>query len=366
MNVSRNIFSKLRFLSRERSFNNNSINKYFDISTSQLCEKFYMSPAIMTKFKVLIVNDTLPTVAVDILKPVCDVIICGEEKSAVLENIAGVDALLFASYDIRIDKNLLEKAGPNLKAVATMSAGYDNIDVEELKRRGIKFGNTPGVVGSAVAEQAIMLALAASRRLNEARSAIESSEWSYKFDARWLMGMEISGSVVGIVGLGSIGQNIVRKLGGFDVKQFLYTGRKPKPEGEKLKAQFVSLDQLTQESDFIFSCLPLTEHTRNIFDYDRFSKMKKTAVFVNVGRGGSVNQPDLVKALRENSILAAGLDVMTPEPLDPNDDLLKLQNCVLAPHLGTSTWKTTEKMAELAANNILKALKGEPMLTPVV
>ncbi|XP_044759199.1 glyoxylate reductase/hydroxypyruvate reductase-like [Coccinella septempunctata] len=320
----------------------------------------------MDKFKVLIVNDTVPQGAFDILKTHCDVVICKDERSAILKNIGGIDALVWVSYDTMVDKNLLDAAGPNLKAVATMSAGYDNIDVQELKVRGIKFGNTPGIVGSAVAEQAIMLALAAGRRLNEARIAIESSEWCNALDATWMSGMEISGSVVGIVGLGSIGQAIVKKLQGFEVKKFLYTGRKPKSEGEQLKCEFVSLKHLVQESDFIFSCLPLTKETTNIFDYELFSKMKKNAVFVNVGRGGSVNQGDLVRALRENLIFAAGLDVMTPEPLDPNDELLKLPNCVLSPHLGTSTWKTTNDMAKLTANNILRALKGEPMLTPVV
>ncbi|KAK9883400.1 hypothetical protein WA026_001572 [Henosepilachna vigintioctopunctata] len=320
----------------------------------------------MEKFKVLIGNDTIPPSAAEILKTECDVIICEEDRQAILKNIPNVDAFFWSSGDIQLDKEMLERAGPNLKAIATMSAGYDNIDIEEIRKRGIKFGNTPGVVGKAVADQAVMLALAASRRLVEGRRAIESGEWTNKFNAQWLVGIEISGSTVGIVGLGSIGQAIVKRLSGFEVGKYLYYGRKERQEGKVLGAEYVSFDTLVENSDFIFVCIPLNKETRELFKYEVFSKMKRSCIFVNVGRGGLVNQTDLIRALEENLIFAAGLDVMTPEPLSPDDKLLKLPNCVLAPHLGTATWKTSNKMAELTAKNLLLALKGEHMLTPVI
>ncbi|KAK9883395.1 hypothetical protein WA026_001569 [Henosepilachna vigintioctopunctata] len=256
--------------------------------------------------------------------------------------------------------------GPKLRVVVTMTAGYDNIDVEEIKKRGIKFGNTPGVLNDGVADAAILLILAASRRYIEGRKAIEQSLWKFELNAQWLLAQDINGSTVGIVGLGGIGLAIAKRLKGFNVAKFVYTGHREKPEGKAFGAEFVSFDELLKISDFVIASVPLTKETDQMFNAEAFAKMKKTAIFVNISRGGVVNQPDLIAALKQNKIFAAGLDVMTPEPLPSDHELLKLPNCVVTPHIGCATEKTRNKMAELAANNILKALKGEPMLTPVV
>ncbi|XP_044759200.1 glyoxylate reductase/hydroxypyruvate reductase-like [Coccinella septempunctata] len=319
----------------------------------------------MTKFKVLIANSSVPQIAHDLLKADCDVRVCEAEREPILQNISGMDAMFWSSH-IKLDKEMLDKAGPQLKVIGTMSAGYDNIDVDEIRKRGIKFGNTPGVLNDAVANVAVLLALMTSRRYLEGIEAIEKSEWSHKNGPQWLLGQDISGSTVGIVGLGGIGQTIVQRLKCFNVEKFLYTGHKEKPEGHILSAHFVNMDTLLRESDFVIACVPLTKETDKMFNAEVFSKMKKNAIFINVSRGAIVNQPDLVDALRTNRIYAAGLDVMTPEPLPSDHELLKLKNCVITPHIGSATVKTRNNMAELAAKNILKALKGEPMIAPVV
>lgn len=319
----------------------------------------------MSKFKVLVANSSVPQIAHDLLKAECDVRVCEAEREPILQNIRGVDALFWSSHH-KLDKEMLDKAGPQLKVIGTMSAGYDNIDVEEIRKRGIKFGNTPGVLNDAVADMTVLLALMTSRRYLEGRESIEKSTWSEKNGPQWLLGRDLSGSTVGIVGLGNIGQTILLRLKCFNVEKFLYTGHKEKPEGKCLSAHFVPMDTLLQESDFVIASVPLTKSTEGMFNAEAFSKMKKTAIFINVSRGGIVNQPDLVEALKKNQIYAAGIDVMTPEPLPPDHELLKLKNCVVTPHMGSATINTRNSMAELAAKNILKALKGEPMIAPVV
>ncbi|KAF5277139.1 hypothetical protein FQR65_LT03845 [Abscondita terminalis] len=247
--------------------------------------------------------------------------------------------------------------------VGAMSAGLDNIEVEELKKRNIKLSNTPGVLNAAVADMAVLLTLAASRRLHEGRRHIENNTW--EISLLWMLGQDLGGSTVGIVGFGEIGQAIARRLRSFDVKDFIYCGHREKKEAKEFDAKFVTFETLLQLSDFVIIACPLTPETKNMFNEDAFKKMKKTAVIINVGRGGIVDQEALVKALKENTIFAAGLDVMTPEPLPSDHELLTLPNCVIAPHLGSATMKTRSKMAELAADNIIRGLHGKELLTPV-
>ncbi|KAJ8977852.1 hypothetical protein NQ317_011304 [Molorchus minor] len=332
------------------------------------------------KPKVLITNSYVPNIAADLLKECvtnciislhlfiifsCETItIQNETKEEILSHIRGVSALLWATH-IGLDNELLDAAGPQLKMLGLMSAGYNHIDVAEIKKRGIKISNTPKVLNAAVADTAVLLALAASRRLREGRVLIESGRWN---PSDWLLGQDIAGSTVGIIGLGGIGSAIARRLLAFEVKQILYTGHREKPEGKELDAKFVPLnesDSLIKESDFIFVSVPLTNETEGMCNDEFFSKMKKTAVFVNTSRGQVVDQKALVKALKGGQIFAAGLDVMTPEPLPVNDELLTLPNVVLLPHWGSATVKTREAMAKLTAENIIKGLKGEPLITPI-
>ncbi|CAH1956517.1 unnamed protein product [Acanthoscelides obtectus] len=315
--------------------------------------------------KVLVIDPSTPKHGIRLLQQKgCDVIQlekkCEEE---VLKHIAGVDALLWAP-PIILNKKMLDAAGPNMKTVATLSVGYNHIDIDELKKRGVKLANTSGTT-AAVVDIAILLALSAARRLHDGRLKIERGEWD-PHNLQFLFGQDLGNSTVGIIGFGGIGQGVARRLKGFEVRQILYAGPKEKKEGKDLGAKFVPLDILLKESDFVIVCVPLTKETQSMCNKEFFSKMKKTAVFVNVGRGAVVDQPALITALKKGDIFAAGLDVVTPEPLPADHELLQLPNVVITPHLGSSTINTRKEISELAAKNILQGLAGEDMITRIV
>lgn len=280
-------------------------------------------------------------------------------RGELLNNIKDKDALFCVLTD-KIDKEILDKAGPNLKVISTMSVGVDHIDVEEVKTRNIKIGYTPNILTDATAELTIGLLLTTSRRLLEANQEVYNGGWK-AWAPVWMCGPGLNNSTVGIVGFGRIGQAVAARLKPFNVKQILYTGRSDKPEAKALGAERVSFDELLQQSDFVIATCALTSETKHIFNDSAFKKMKPNSIFINTSRGGVVDQNALVDALKNNTILAAGLDVMTPEPLSLNDPLLKLKNCVLLPHIGSASIETRQNMAILTANNILAALNGQDM-----
>ncbi|KAL4714882.1 hypothetical protein ACJJTC_012554 [Scirpophaga incertulas] len=286
-----------------------------------------------------------------------------ENKEELLNLIPGCSALVWISHH-PITKELLDKAGPNLKMIAAASAGYNHCNVEELKARGIKLSNTPNVLSSAVADIAVALMLAASRRFTENLGQVRSGLWRIGF--QYELGQEIRGSTVGIIGLGGIGQTVVKRLVGFEVEKFIYTGRKEKPEGKALGAEFVSLDNLLAQSDFVVLAVPLTTETKLMINSTTLGKMKQNAILINVGRGDLVDQDALYDALKSRRIYAAGLDVTTPEPLPKDHKLLTLPNIFILPHIGSATERTRSDMAVLAANNVVNALQGKPLITPVL
>ncbi|XP_018319071.1 glyoxylate reductase/hydroxypyruvate reductase [Agrilus planipennis] len=315
--------------------------------------------------KVLVTNNDIPEAGLDLLKGKFELIINNQSnptRQEIIDKIAGVDALFWCTHQ-RLDEEILDAAGSQLKVVATMSAGLNHIDIDALKRRNIPLAHTPTVLNKAVANVAVLLALAASRRLRESRIHIEEGLWS-GFGVQYLLGTDIENSTVGIVGLGGIGQTIAKRLKAFEVARILYSGHRENPEGKQLGAEFVPLDTLLRESDFVIVSAPLTDETKNMFNDTTFAKMKPTAVFVNIARGPIVDQDALIRALKNGTIFAAGLDVMVPEPLPTNNELLKLPNCVLMPHLGSATYKTRTAMAELTAKNIILGYENKPLLTP--
>ncbi|KAL8202882.1 UNVERIFIED_CONTAM: hypothetical protein K2H54_028424 [Gekko kuhli] len=281
-------------------------------------------------------------------------------QSELLARVAGKDGLLCLLSD-RIDKEVLDAAGPTLKVISTLSVGYDHLAIDEIKKRGIRVGYTPDVLTDATAELTVALLLATARRLPESVEEVKNGGWT-TWKPLWMCGYGLSGSTVGIIGLGRIGQAIARRLKPFGVKRFLYTGHHPKPEaGAEFGAEFVPLATLAEESDFIIVTCSLTPDTQGMCNRDFFRKMKKTAVFINSSRGAVVNQEDLYDALVKGHIAAAGLDVTSPEPLPPAHPLLSLKNCVILPHIGSATYATRNTMSVLAANNLLAGLKGESM-----
>ncbi|XP_075153322.1 glyoxylate reductase/hydroxypyruvate reductase [Haematobia irritans] len=325
-----------------------------------------MSSAARRLYKVLVTHPEVPVPALDYLRQKgCQTIICENvppERSDILKKLPGVDAIFWASYQ-PLNGEILDAAGTQLKAVSTMTSGIDYVDLEEFKRRQMPLGHTPGVVKNAVADLAIGLMIAAGRFFHAGRKDIESSHWeTERYD--WLMGQEIRDSTIGFLGFGGIGQAIAKRLQCWDVRKFIYHTRNRRENDGDFRAHHVTFDELLSESDFLIVACPLTSETKGKFNAEAFSKMKRNCVFVNVGRGGIVDQDALMKALKSGQIFSAGLDVMSPEPLPPDHPLLKIPNCVIIPHLGTQTWKTTTEMAMVAAQNIINALEGKPMISP--
>ncbi|XP_053676543.1 glyoxylate reductase/hydroxypyruvate reductase-like [Anopheles nili] len=313
---------------------------------------------------VLVTNKETPEKGINKLRLKCEVIFPKSHpatREEILELAGQVDGIMWVGHML-LNGEVLDRGGSRLKAISTMSAGMDYVDIEEFKKRKFPLGYTPIVLNDAVADSAIGLMIAAGRRYHEGRLAIEKSQWNG--GPQWMLGRDIKGSTVGIIGMGGIGQTIAKRLKGFDVGQLLYSGRRPKPEAEALGAKMVPQDELLQESDYIFISLPLTNETFHMINATTLAKMKPTAVLVNVARGDIVDQKALVAALKNGTIFAAGLDVTSPEPLPADDELLTLPNAVVIPHLGSATVQTRDNMAEIAALNVLAGIAGTPMFSP--
>ncbi|XP_048827801.1 glyoxylate reductase/hydroxypyruvate reductase [Brienomyrus brachyistius] len=285
-------------------------------------------------------------------------------RSELLQRVSGAHGLLCLLSE-RIDAEVLDAAGPNLKVISTLSVGFDHLAIDEIKKRGIRVGYTPDVLTDATAELTMALLLATARRIPEGVEEVKSGGWR-SWKSLWLCGYGLSGSTVGVIGLGRIGMAIARRVKPFGVRKLLYSGRTAKPQAAEVEGEFVPLDQLVSDSDFIIVSCSLTPETQGLCNKALFSKMKKTAVFINTSRGAVVNQEDLYEALSSGQIAAAGLDVTTPEPLPTDHPLLTLKNCVILPHIGSATYSTRGIMSELAANNLLAGLSGTAMPSELV
>ena len=274
------------------------------------------------------------------------------------EKARSADGLLTLLTD-RIDAAVLDKAA-RLKVVSNMAVGYDNIDLSTATARGIVVGNTPGVLTETTADLAFALLLASARRVVEAHEYTLQGRWK-TWSPMVLLGQDVHGATLGIIGLGRIGVEMARRARGFGM-QILYHGPNRKSESleKELGAEYAAdLKDLLSSADFISLHLPLTLSTEKLIGRDEFQLMKKTAVFINTARGGLVDQPALYEALKSGRIFAAGLDVTAVEPIPPDDPLLTLSNVIITPHIGSASVKTREKMAMMAAENLLAGLRGE-------
>lgn len=278
------------------------------------------------------------------------------------ESLADKDALLCLVTE-RVDDTLLD-AAPGLRVVANMAVGYDNVDVAAAAARGIVVTNTPGVLDEATADLAMALLLAVSRRVAEGDRLVRSGGFTgWRPDL--LVGTEVAGKTLGIVGLGRIGSAMARRGAlGFGMK-VLYVARSDKPDAEReLGARRVSLEELLGASDFVSIHVPLGASTRHLIDREALGKMLPRAFLINTSRGAVVDEAALVEALRERRIAGAGLDVYEHEP-QLAAGLAELDNVVLLPHLGSATVETRERMAHRAVDNVLEVLAGRPPRDPV-
>ncbi|XP_076456304.1 glyoxylate reductase/hydroxypyruvate reductase-like [Babylonia areolata] len=281
------------------------------------------------------------------------------------QNARGAHALIVHPPD-RVDAEVLDAVGPQLRVVGTMSVGLDHVDVAECRRRGVEVGYTPGVLTTATAELTIGLLMATARRMKEAMRAVHNGIWGTRWDdALWMTGAEVSGSVVGIVGLGRIGLAVAKRLRAFEPAKILYCGHSPKPTAQEVGAEYVSFEELLKSSDMVIATCSVSPQNRHLFNHQAFSVMKPSAIFINVTRGALVDQEALLEALRSGQLGAAGLDVSTPEPLPPDHPLLQLPTLTLLPHLGSASRRTRCTMATLTVTNVLAGLQGRPLPSPV-
>jgi glyoxylate reductase len=272
-------------------------------------------------------------------------------------------AAVVADPTVPIDVELLDAAGPSLRIVANFAVGYDNLDLEACRARGVIVTNTPDVLTNATAELAVTLMLAAARRLGEAERLLRAGRWK-GWDPAALLGRELSHSTIGIVGLGRIGTRVAELLQGFG-STVVYTSHSPKPEVEsRLGIRRLELDDLLASADVVTLHLPFRADTRHLIDGARLERFKPGAILVNTARGALVDTGALAAALRSGWLSAAGLDVFEHEP-EVEPELLELDNVVLVPHIGSATARARDAMAELVAENVIAVLDGRPPLTAV-
>ena len=315
----------------------------------------------------VVVTRRIPSAGLDLVQQASDLRLWDSDepipRDILLEWIQGIDGL-YCLLTERIDDELLDAAGPNLKVVSTLSVGYDHIDLAACARRNVAVGNTPGVLTDTSADLAVGLLLATARRIPESIDAARRGEWT-TWKPEWMAGYDVYGSTVGIVGLGRIGTAVAKRLRGFDCR-ILYSNPTPKPEvAASVGAEYVDLDTLLAESDFVSIHTELNDQTKHLFNADAFRKMKRTAILINTSRGGTVDQEALYHALVNGEIAAAGLDVTTPEPLPVDHPLFTLRNCVILPHIASASYATRTKMEILAAENIIAGIQGQPLPHPV-
>lgn len=286
-------------------------------------------------------------------------------KEALLRGVKGVHGIFCISTDI-IDKDVLDAAGSQLKVISTMSVGFDIIDVKECNKRNIVVTHVPHASTDSVAEFTVGLLLAVSRRIVEGYLSIIRNKWQEKWNPDFCCGRSLKNSTVGIVGMGRIGQGVLKRVLPFGVSRVLYYDVvHPIEKAEELGAQYRSFEDLLKESDFVIANCVLCDGSREIFNSVAFSLMKPTAIFINTSRGGVVQQDDLYEALKNGQIRAAGIDVMTPEPLPKDHKLLTLPNIVISPHIASAEKAVIEEQANLNARNIISVLEGKPPLSPV-
>lgn len=318
----------------------------------------------MMKKKVFISRE-IPKEGIDLLREHFDVEVNLEDrnlsKEEFIEKVKDKDGVLCMLVD-KIDRGVMDNA-PNIKIFANYAVGYNNIDVSEAKTRGIYVTNTPSVLTDATADLAWTLLFAAARRVVESDKYMRGGyfkEWAPKM----FLGQDIVGKTLGIIGLGRIGKAFGKRSIGFDMKIKYYNRSRDIDFEEKYGAEYVSLEVLLKEADFISIHLPLNNETTHLIGENELNMMKKTAILINTARGPIIDEKALVKALKSKTIFAAGLDVYEREP-QFEQELKELENIVMLPHIGSATTETRAKMSIMAANNIINVLKGIPPINQV-
>jgi glyoxylate reductase len=319
----------------------------------------------MSKPKVFVTR-AIPEKGFAIVRDFCDVDLWPEDlppgRDDLLKRVRGIDGLLCLLTD-KIDGEMMDEAGPHLRVISNHAVGFDNIDVPAATARKIPVGNTPDVLTDATADFAFALMLAVARRIPESERYVHAGNWK-TWGPMTLLGVDIKGATLGLVGFGRIGKAVARRAVGFDMRVIYYDPSEKKPDPD-LKATPVDFETLLEESDFISLHTPLTPDTRYLIDSEALSKMKPNAVLVNTARGPIVEPEALYDALKEKRIFGAGLDVTDPEPLPLDSPLLTLDNVIVVPHVASASTSSRAQMSWMAAQNLIAGLKGERLLNCV-
>jgi len=313
----------------------------------------------MSKPKVFVTR-IIPDKGLNLVREFCEADVWDGElpppREEILKRVQGVEGLLSLLTD-KMDGEVMDAAGPQLKVISNYAVGFDNIDVTAATARGIPIGNTPDVLTDATADFSFALMMSAGRRVLEGDRYVHDGKWK-TWGPMLLLGNEIFGATLGLIGFGRIGKAMARRAAGFNMRVIYYDPGEAEKDNN-IDATSVDFETLLAESDFISLHTPLTPDTRHLIDAEALSRMKRSAVLVNTARGPVVDMDALYDALRDQKIFAAGLDVTDPEPLPANHPLLTLDNLVIAPHIASASIAARSNMAFLAAKNLIAGLKGE-------
>jgi len=281
-------------------------------------------------------------------------------RSDLLQHVRGCEGILSLLSD-RMDAEVFDAAGPQLRVVSNYAVGFNNVDVREARTRGIKVGNTPGVLTEATADIAAGLILATARRFPESIDQVKRLEWK-TWDPLGLLGLDLRSATLGIIGMGRIGMALAKRMHyGWDMK-ILYTARSDKPDAESLlNAKRVDLETLLRTADIVSLHADYNPSTHHLINSTTLALMKTRAILINTARGGLVDQQALYEAIKREIIWGAGLDVTDPEPLPADSALRELPRCVILPHIGSATVETRQAMADIAVNNLIAGIHGRPL-----
>ncbi|HWV24106.1 MAG TPA: D-glycerate dehydrogenase [Thermomicrobiales bacterium] len=314
----------------------------------------------MTSKPLVAVTRPIPEAGIDLLRGHCEIRQWEDELPPSPEELDsllnGVDGALTLLTD-RIDGPLLDRH-PTLRVVSNFAVGYDNVDVDAATKHGVAVCNTPGVLTETTAEMSFALLMATARRIPEGVDYVRDGKWK-TWGPLLLLGQDVYGATLGIVGFGRIGREVARMATGFSMKILAWDRSPETKDTEGLDVQFVELDDLLKEADFVSLHVALAPETHHLIDARELGLMKKTAILINAARGPVVDTDALVQSLREGDIFAAGLDVTDPEPLPADHPLVSMPNCTVVPHIASATVSSRDNMATLAARNLFAVLKGE-------
>ena len=305
----------------------------------------------------------IPSAGLQLIQQACQFDLWPEQlpptRQQLLEHVRGIDGLLCLLTD-RIDGEIMDAAGPQLKVISNHAVGFDNIDIPAATARRIPVGNTPGILTESTADFTFALLLAAARRVVEGAENVRSGGWK-TWDPLGLLGADVHGATLGLVGFGRIGQAVARRAAGFGMR-ILYHDPSPLPDITGLPpVTAATFDHLLAESDFVSIHTPLNAQTRSLFSTAAFERMKPTAILINTARGPVIDQAALHHALKTRRIAFAAIDVTDPEPLPLDSPLLELDNLLITPHIASASTATRQKMATMAAANLLAGLLDTPL-----